>query len=58
MNRRSEHFFGDLVRQTEKPEDKYLNMAIIPAKPRSKHIKELDKRVARYELNELLKEFT
>ena len=57
MNRRSEHFFGDLVRQTECTEDKYLNIAIIPAKPRSKHLRELDKRIARYELEELIREF-
>lgn len=57
MSRRSEHFFGDIIRMAEKPEDEYLNIAIIPAKPRSKHISELDRRIARYELNELLKEF-
>lgn len=32
MNRRSEHFFGDMLRHNI--EDEYLNMAIIPAETR------------------------
>ena len=36
MNRRSEHFFGDIIR--DNVEDEYIDLAIIPAKPRAKYV--------------------
>ena len=55
MNRRSEHFFGDMLRHTN--EDEYLNIAIIPAKPRVKKVDEVDLLIAKHELKHVIKEF-
>lgn len=55
MSRRSEHFFGDMLRHNV--EDEYLNMAIIPAKPRVKRVDEVDLLLAKHELKSVIKEF-
>lgn len=55
MNRRAEHFFGDVFRSN--PEDEYLNIAIIPAKKRSRKIDETDIMIAKHELKHIIKEF-
>ena len=55
MNRRSEHFFGDLFRHNV--EDEYLNLAIIPAKPRVKKVNEVDLLLAKHEIKSVIKEF-
>lgn len=55
MNRRSEHFFGDMLRHNV--EDEYLNIPIIPAKKRTKTITETDLMIAKHELKSIIKEF-
>lgn len=55
MSRRSEHFFRDILNHNV--EDEYLDIAIIPAKPRVKKIDEVDLLIAKHELKHIIKEF-
>ena len=56
MNRRAEHFFGDMFRSN--PEDEYINLPIIPAKPRSnRHITDNKVAIAKHELKSVIEEF-
>ena len=56
MNRRTEHFFGDMLRRTN--EDEYIDLPIIPAKPRSnRHITDNKVAIAKHELKSVIEEF-
>ena len=55
MTRLSEKYFGDMLRHNI--EDEYLNLPIIPAKPRVKKIDEVDLLIAKHELKSVIREF-
>lgn len=55
MSRLSEKYFRDIL--THDVEDEYLDIAIIPAKPRVKKVDEVDLLIAKHELKHIIKEF-